>query len=107
MNNKKMLPIKSIEIDLGGKAIKLTLKQARTLFEALDEIFTPEEKIREIIKKEYIPSPYPVWPIPWQDEPYWPRPRREIWLETTTGGTTWEASYNASQSSISLSVKGG
>ena len=68
MNNA----IKKVELDLGGKVISLTPKQAKTLKEALDDLFGS----KVIHEHEYIPSPkpYPVEPYkPWQEpyKPFW------------------------------------
>lgn len=65
--------IKKIELDLGGKIISLTPKQAQNLKDALDELFGKE--IVKIIEKEkeYIPYPQPY------PQPYPVYPRRPIW----------------------------
>ena len=57
--------IKRIELDLGGKIISLTPKQAKNLKEALDDLFGS----KVIHEHEYIPSPLP-YPVerykPWR-----------------------------------------
>lgn len=60
-----MSVIKSVELDLGGRIVKLTPKQARNLKEALDELFG-KEIVRE---KEYVPY-YPLRPNYWEYDPY-------------------------------------
>ena len=66
--------IKKIVLDLGGKEVTLTPKQAQNLKNALDELFGKE--IVKVIEKEFIkmPDPYPVpvpYPAPYHRRPYW------------------------------------
>ena len=83
--SKKQL-IKSVELDLGGKTVKLTIAQAQALKEALDELFAKEV----VIEKEYVPVPSIPTPYPVPYEPYRPiRPwywERDRWLDGTRIG---------------------
>lgn len=77
--------IKKIELDLGGKIVRLTPEQAKKLKSALNELFGEKEK-------EYIPypQPYPVEPVrPWRWEREWwdtAWPKDNYYM--TTGGVT-------------------
>ena len=84
--------IKKIVLDLGGKEITLTPKQAQNLKNALDDLFG-KKVIKEVIR-EYIPNPYPVVIrepyYPWR---YNPEPRfGDVWC---SGGTNVEYSCDA------------
>ena len=56
-----MIKLERIIIDVNGQEIRLTIKEARELKEALDELFEKEVEIQ----KEYVPYyPYPYNPYP-------------------------------------------
>lgn len=76
--------IKKIELDLGGKVVSLTPKQAQNLKDALDDLFGKE--IIKVIEKEYIRDLYPIpYPVPYQPlQPFWEW-RREPYYYGTTG----------------------
>lgn len=58
--------IKRIELDLNGTTIKLTLKQAKELKRALDEVFG------ETVIREYPYKTSPYNPYKWEfDSPYY------------------------------------
>lgn len=67
--------IKKIELDLGGKTVILTPKQAQNLKDALDDLFGKKVIVeREYIHDHtYIPQPYPVLPHRpyYEPVPFW------------------------------------
>lgn len=101
--------IKKIELDLGGKKITLTPKQAQNLKDALNELFQ-KEIIREVVK--YIPcesslpvpyEPYPVrplYPYPW----FWEWQRQPNYWYSTTDGTETGGTYCSNSSTLKLTA---
>jgi len=72
--------IKSVELDLGGKVVKLTMKQAQALKDALDELFGTE--VITVPGPSVYVQPYPV------EKPDSPRHNPIVWCSTSdvTGG---------------------
>lgn len=94
-------PITKIELDLGGKKIILTPKQAQNLKDALNELFA--EKVIRIMDKEYIPYPSPCKPL----RPYyweWPRYQPNYWMTTTNGVDGKEVVYCSNTSTLKLTA---
>ena len=60
----KEIKIKNLTVKIGNTEVEVTVKEAKDLKKALDELFRSE------IKTEYVPSPYPVYPHPWYERPY-------------------------------------
>jgi len=71
---KKLVEIKNIEIQIGKKSLTLSPEEARDLKEALDKLYPSPKVIRESI-----PYPYPVYPKPYTD-PWW----RYTWYDNTS-----------------------
>jgi len=46
------MKIKNVELDLAGKTIKLSVKQARELRDILNETFPDNESVREIVYRD-------------------------------------------------------
>lgn len=94
--------IKSVTLDLGKKQVSLTMKQAKALKEALDEMFG-EKVIKTVVHEhEYQNVPYFPWRWNWpnlyKDSP---SPPNTVWCSTTTlrGETgndvkSWNASFS-------------
>lgn len=61
---KKLVEIKSIEIQIGRKSLTLSPEEARDLKAALDKLYPEPKVIREYIPPT-ITKPYPVWPDVW------------------------------------------
>ncbi len=87
----KETKISKIELTIGGKAIVLTIEQAKELKDILLEIWPQPVKVR--VEKEYIPAepiiinrPYPIPHVP-RPRPYWP----EIWCRSGTLSMTARA----------------
>jgi hypothetical protein len=60
MANKKST-IKTIRIAMGNTEVDLTPEKARSLRDALNEIYAePQERI--VPQPSLVPQPYPVWP---------------------------------------------
>lgn len=61
--------IKSVTLDLGKKQVTLTMKQAKALKEALDEMFG-----KEVIREREVIHEHDYWP--WR----WNQPYRDYWF---------------------------
>ena len=62
-----MSNIKRIVIEVGGVELSLSPEDAKTLKQALDELFPAKSHI------QYVPAPYPVYtPRPWHWHEYVP-----------------------------------
>ena len=82
--------VKKLVLDVGGKEITLTVEQAKSLFQALDELFG--EKIRYVDKWHYDYLPLPT-KYPWR--------HHDIWCNTS--GTA-KASYLAKNETLCLAI---
>jgi hypothetical protein len=84
--------IEKIEVDLDGKSITLTPKQAENLKDALDDLFGVT--VIKTTEKEYVPIPnaYPWTPWYWHWEREYPY--------TTTAGVT--CSYTSDDCTLRL-----
>jgi hypothetical protein len=76
--------ITKIKLQLKGREIELTIKEAGELYDELTKL----AEISHGMKPSIPLAPWPVYPAPIVIErnvPYWPRPW-EIWCGGTTGG---------------------
>lgn len=76
-----MSNIKKIVIEVGGVELSLSPEDAKTLKQALDELFPTKSHV------QYIPSPYPVYPRPWRWYEYGGGVL-SLYSQTTTDGST-------------------
>lgn len=92
MSNKA--EIKKIVLDLGADTeIVINLDQAKKLHSVLDEMFGR--------KTEYIPAPYPVYPVIYErNRPYWTF-GQETW--SSNDGTV-QGRFEADSGNMCLSV---
>jgi hypothetical protein len=90
----KKVAISRIEIDLGGKTIKLTLQQAQSLKNALNDTFG--EKVTQYVYPyhHHYPHPYTTWSSNAAD----------ISDTTTAGGPMNVTAYASSTGTLSLNV---
>ncbi len=89
--------VKKVVLDLGGKEISLTLKQAKNLQSALDELFGERVRIEKTVEHihDYLPQPYySPQPAPW----HW-RHRDTIWC---SGDNKSKASFKGGTVMLAL-----
>ena len=81
-----------IILDIKGKKVKLTLEQARELYDSLDDIFGEEDKVIH----EHYKMPDWQYPPPVVTPPMWPEYDPIVWCYTDTNfeGTVGAASCN-------------
>lgn len=88
-----MSNVKKIVIEVGGVELSLSPEDAKTLRNALNELYPPKEKI------QFVPSPYPVYPArPY----YWHEYQSSFRLASTTSASGTTTPLNLCKSSIRM-----
>jgi len=77
--------VKAIIVEIDGRDIKLTLKQAKELSKQLDSLLGKPEK-EFVYPYHPYPNPYPVIIEKWLNPPQPPSP--QAWFRTTAGNLT-------------------